>query len=162
MKEDPKGKTRLMLVLALSAVDRGFEPRSGQSKDYKIGICCFSAKRAALRSNRKDCLARIQNNVSEWGDMCISRLLFQWDSKFISACSSSTKQTSSSSHWKLTCSHHDIVEKLQRLVGSVWSDMFTRRLVSVSYHYTNRTRCVDLEKSGPHHHLRYYLLFFLY
>jgi hypothetical protein len=40
----------------------GFEPRSGQSKDYKIGICCFSAKRAALRSNRKDCLARIQNN----------------------------------------------------------------------------------------------------
>jgi hypothetical protein len=38
---------------------------SGQTKDYKIGICCFSAKRAALRSNRKDCLARIQNNVSE-------------------------------------------------------------------------------------------------
>jgi hypothetical protein len=25
-----------------SAVDRGFESRLGQSKDYKIGICCFS------------------------------------------------------------------------------------------------------------------------
>jgi hypothetical protein len=26
-------------VLASSAVDRGFEPPSGQTKDYKIGIC---------------------------------------------------------------------------------------------------------------------------
>ena len=34
-------------VLASSVVDRGFEPRSGQTKDYKIGICCFSAKHAA-------------------------------------------------------------------------------------------------------------------
>ena len=33
------------------AVDRGFEPRSGQTKDDKIGICCFSAKHAALRRN---------------------------------------------------------------------------------------------------------------
>ena len=29
--------------------DRGFEPRSGQIKDDKIGICCFSAKHTALR-----------------------------------------------------------------------------------------------------------------
>jgi hypothetical protein len=36
-------------VLASNAVDRGFEPLSGQNKDYKIGICCFSAKPAALR-----------------------------------------------------------------------------------------------------------------
>jgi hypothetical protein len=33
-------------VLASSAVVHGFEPRSGQTKDYKIGICCFSAKHA--------------------------------------------------------------------------------------------------------------------
>jgi hypothetical protein len=26
-----------------------FEPRSGQTKDYKIGICCFSAMHAALK-----------------------------------------------------------------------------------------------------------------
>ena len=31
-----------------SAVDRGFELRSGQTKYYEIGICCFSAKQAAL------------------------------------------------------------------------------------------------------------------
>jgi hypothetical protein len=37
-----------------SAVDRGFEPLSGQAKDYKIGICCFSAKHAALRRKSKD------------------------------------------------------------------------------------------------------------
>ena len=36
-------------VLASTAVDDGFELRSCQSKDYKIGICCFSAKHAALR-----------------------------------------------------------------------------------------------------------------
>ena len=42
----------MVSVLASSAVDRGFEPRSGQTKDYKImclsgatclpADCCFS------------------------------------------------------------------------------------------------------------------------
>ena len=67
----------MVSVLASSVVDRGFEPRSGQTKDYKIGICCFSAKHAALRRKSKDWLARNQENVSEWGDMFIHRLLFQ-------------------------------------------------------------------------------------
>jgi hypothetical protein len=30
-------------VLAVSVV-RWFEPRSGQTKEYKIGICCFSTQ----------------------------------------------------------------------------------------------------------------------
>jgi hypothetical protein len=59
----------MVSVLASSAVDRGFEPRSGQTKDYAIYICCFSAKHAALRGKSKDWLARNQNNVSEWSDM---------------------------------------------------------------------------------------------
>ena len=67
----------MVRVLASSAVDRGFEPRSGQTKDYKIGICCFSAKHAALRRKNKDWSARNQNNVSEWSDMSTRRLLFQ-------------------------------------------------------------------------------------
>ena len=46
-----------------SAVDRGFEPRSGQTKAYKIGVCCFSAKHVALRSTSKYCSARNQDNV---------------------------------------------------------------------------------------------------
>ena len=64
-------------VLASSAVVRGFGPRSGQTKAYKIGMCCFSAKHVALRRECKDWLARIQDNVSEWSDMSIRVLLFQ-------------------------------------------------------------------------------------
>ena len=86
----------MVSVLASSAVDRGFEPRSGQTKDCNIDICCFSAKHAALRSKSKDWLARNQNNVSEW------------------------------------------------------SSMFTRGLL---FRYKNPTQRVDLEQSGPHHHL---------
>ena len=67
----------MVSVLASSGVDRGFEPQSGQTKDYKIGICCFSAKHAALRRTSKDWLARNQNNVSEWSDMSTRELLFQ-------------------------------------------------------------------------------------
>ena len=50
---------------------------TGQTKDYKIGICCFSAKHAALRRKSEDWLARNQNSVSEWGNMSIHGLLFQ-------------------------------------------------------------------------------------
>jgi hypothetical protein len=59
----------MVRVLASNVVDRGFDPRSGQTKDYAIGICCFSAKQSALRSKSKDWLTRDQNNVSEWSDM---------------------------------------------------------------------------------------------
>ena len=63
-------------VLASRAVDHGFELRSGQTKDSKIGICCFSAKYAALPRKSKDWLGRNQDNVSEWGDMSTGGLLF--------------------------------------------------------------------------------------
>ena len=59
------------------AVDRGFEPRSGQTKDYQIGICCLSAQHAALRRKSKDWLAWNHNNVSEWSDMSTRGMLFQ-------------------------------------------------------------------------------------
>jgi len=42
----------MISVLASNAVDRGFEPRSSQPKDYN-----------------KDWLSRNQANVPEWGDM---------------------------------------------------------------------------------------------
>ena len=48
------------------------------TRKTKTGICCFSAKHAALRRKSKDWLARNQDNVSEWGDMSIRGLLFQW------------------------------------------------------------------------------------
>jgi hypothetical protein len=67
----------MISVLALSVVDHAFEPWSDQTKDYKIGICCFSAKHTALRWKSKDWLARNQDNVSEWGDTFICGLLFR-------------------------------------------------------------------------------------
>ena len=38
----------MVSMLSSIAIDHGLVPRSGQTKDYKIGICCFSAKHAAL------------------------------------------------------------------------------------------------------------------
>ena len=40
----------MVSLLTSNVVDRGFEPRSGQTNDYKTGICYFSAKHAAWRS----------------------------------------------------------------------------------------------------------------
>ena len=67
----------MVSVLVSSAVDRGLESFSGQTKDYKIGICCFSAKHTALRRKSKDWLAWNQDNVSEctWGAMSIRGLV---------------------------------------------------------------------------------------
>jgi len=67
----------MVCVLASSAVDRGFKFPLSEAKDNKIGICCLSAKDAALRRKSKDWLARNQNNVSEWSGMLTRGLLFQ-------------------------------------------------------------------------------------
>ena len=67
----------MVSVLASSAVDRGFKPRSGQTKDHEIGICCSSTKHTALRRKSKDLLAQNQDNVFERGDMSSHGLLVQ-------------------------------------------------------------------------------------
>ena len=67
----------MVSMLATSAVDCGFEPRSCQTKDFKIGICCFSAKHAALRRKSKDCLLGIRILCPERSDMSTCGLLFQ-------------------------------------------------------------------------------------
>jgi hypothetical protein len=40
--------------VALSAIDLGFERPSGQTDDYRIVICCFYAKHAALMRMSND------------------------------------------------------------------------------------------------------------
>ena len=67
----------MVSVLASSVVYRGFEPRSGQTKYYKIGMRCFFAKHASLRRKSKNCMAWNQDHVSECGDTSIGGLLFQ-------------------------------------------------------------------------------------
>ena len=64
-------------MLASSEVNRRLEPKSGQTKDYKVGICGFSTKHAALRRKSKDWLIWNRDNVSEWGVMSIRGQLFQ-------------------------------------------------------------------------------------
>jgi hypothetical protein len=44
----------MVSMLISSVVDRVFEPRLCQTKDYEIGIRCFAAKHAALRRKSKD------------------------------------------------------------------------------------------------------------
>ena len=67
----------MVSMLISSMIDRGFELRSCQTKDYRICDCCFSAKHTALRRKSKDWLALNQDNVSKWGDISIRGLLFQ-------------------------------------------------------------------------------------
>jgi hypothetical protein len=103
-------------VLASSAVHRGFETWSGQTKDYEIGISCFSAKHLALRSKSKDWLLRNQNNVSEWSDMSNRELL----------CQSG-----------VTCLPENCCVRVEwhiypRTVVSEWSNMSTRELLCQS------------------------------
>ena len=80
-------------VLASSAIDSRFEPRSGQTKDYVI-VWCLSTIHAAIRSKIKDWLAWSQPDVSEWCDIFIYRLVSVSVStiKSNTACSSNTKQ----------------------------------------------------------------------
>jgi hypothetical protein len=59
-------------------VDRGIEPQSGQTKDYKLVFTSSQLKNhAAFRSKRKDRFAKNQENVSKWSDILNNALLFQ-------------------------------------------------------------------------------------
>ena len=96
----------MIRALASSAVDGGFGPRSCQTDDNKIGICCFSVMNAVISRKRKDWLGRNQNNVHDWSDMstrvycCFSELaLLKYKADHIIIL------------LKLTCSRHDIAEK---------------------------------------------------
>jgi hypothetical protein len=43
----------MVSILASSEVDCGFQSLLSQTKDYKIGICCFSAKHATIGERAK-------------------------------------------------------------------------------------------------------------
>jgi hypothetical protein len=43
----------MVRMLTLSALDRGLELWSGQIKDYKIGICYFSAKNSIKEKEQR-------------------------------------------------------------------------------------------------------------
>jgi hypothetical protein len=73
----------MVSVLPSSVMDRGFENLAGQSKDKQIGSCCFSAKRASLRSlMSKDWLDLNPDNATCLpANCCFSDLTLQKSTK---------------------------------------------------------------------------------
>ena len=53
----------MVSVLASSVVDLLVRASVGSKKDYKIGMCCFSAKHAESKNKNKAELARNQENM---------------------------------------------------------------------------------------------------
>jgi len=121
----------MVSTLASSVVDHWFDPLSCQPKDYKIGICCFSAKHVALRRKSKDWLTRNQDNVSERGDMSTRILLFQWAN--IIHYKNPTKRDGLVQRGyiiiifssNVTCSRHDIAEQLLICCQTIITYSFT-------------------------------------
>ena len=64
-------------MLVSSAVDAELKPRLGQTKDYKLDICCFFTKHTVLMRKSAENQAKNQDNVSEWSNLSTSKLLFQ-------------------------------------------------------------------------------------
>jgi hypothetical protein len=63
----------MVTVLASSAVDRGFEPRSGQTKDYENGICCFPLRTMYLYSLERGVGIRIMSpSIYPWNVVSVS------------------------------------------------------------------------------------------
>ena len=64
-------------MFPLSVVDRRFESRSGQTKNYEIVFCLFFAKRVSVISKNNDSLAKNQYiYISEWTHKSTDGLLF--------------------------------------------------------------------------------------
>jgi hypothetical protein len=75
----------MVSVLASCALDREFESRSGQTKDYKIGICCLSANQTPFKF--MSCLHYLQDHGYKVLKLLAScRLIypgtFLWDCEF--------------------------------------------------------------------------------
>lgn len=84
----------------MRVVHREFEPRSGQTKDYRnwyLLLLCIECQRAKNGWNWN------QDILSDWSDLSTRRLFFQWTCtmkiQLLSMLIYSTKRTSSTSHW---------------------------------------------------------------
>ena len=63
----------MVRLFVSSAIDCVFEPRSGQTKDYKTGICCFSVKHVTLRGESENSLTEIMTICPKYlsGETCL-------------------------------------------------------------------------------------------
>jgi hypothetical protein len=67
----------MVSVFVSSAINRLFEPRSGQTHDYKIDICSLLAMHATAKRKNKEWLDRNSDFVSEWSNVSTRGLLCQ-------------------------------------------------------------------------------------
>ena len=95
----------LVLMFTSNVADIGFQSGSCQTKNYKIGICCFSAKHIVLRWRSKEWLA-LNQDVSEWQVYP----QFQWASTLNIQLIMLVKYKVDIISWNVTCSRHDIAE----------------------------------------------------
>ena len=92
-------------MLAISTVDHGFEPRSDKTEDYKIDKVLF-AKYSALKRKK----TKTTDNVSEWNEMSICRLLWRRGDPVPThppGWSSIKQRSSSSCQGNRVCSRHE-------------------------------------------------------
>jgi len=97
-----------------SAVDHGLEHRLSQTKDYNIGICCFSPKHAALQG------VRAKTGWLGIKIMCPSAVTYLPANCCFSELALMKIRPSVLVMYKVdviislnvTCSHHDVAEKL--------------------------------------------------
>jgi hypothetical protein len=72
----PRNVNTPLLIMIDDLNQIRFELLSGQTKEYTLGMCCFSAKHAVLRSKiRKDWSACNQDNMSEGRNMSTRNMI---------------------------------------------------------------------------------------
>ena len=80
----------MVSVLASSAVDRGFESWSGQTKDYKIGIYCFLSKHTAIINRYKTwhsfCSCKLIMSSLKYCDMLVQIFVHIHDFSYAKRC----------------------------------------------------------------------------
>ena len=106
-----------------SMVDRVSEPLSGQTKYYKIGNYCFSAKHVEVRT--KTCWLEFgimcpSGAICILVDCCFNELTL---CKSNQACWSSTEWPSS--YWNVICNRHHIAENVTLVITQLLTHSFT-------------------------------------
>ena len=59
-------------------LNRGFESRAGQIKDYNVDICCFFPQTDNTKEQEQGLMVRDNDNVSVCNNMSNRGMLCQW------------------------------------------------------------------------------------
>ena len=71
----------MVSMFASTSIKRYFEPRSNLTKDFIIGICCFSVWHTILKKTWLALRWLCKDNMSEWSGMSSRGRVLQWSIK---------------------------------------------------------------------------------